>query len=226
MVRARVGRTWHWWAVHLTHLASSLVGDDWVGRRLRLALLRAAGARIGRDSAIHGGTYVSDPSRLVVGRDCFVNRNCYLDLGGSIVLGDNVVVGHGTSLITSHHEIGPSTRRAAKAPGARSIRIEDGAWLGANVSVLPGVTIGRGAVIGTGSVVTRDIPANVVAVGAPAGVVRVFPPDEAGDGDERQGHHYAGPVRLAWSRAEPRPPSGLATRWRPRGRPPWPAPAA
>jgi len=167
----RVTRTALRLGVHLMHLGSNLLGDDWVGRHCRVGLLRSCGARLGAGTVVHGGSYLTFPARLQTGRRCFVNRSCYLDLEGPIVLGDDVVIGHGSTLVTSSHEIGASRRRAGMVTGRR-IDIEDGAWLGANVTVLAGVRIGRGAVIAAGAVVTRDVPPDVVAAGVPARVLR------------------------------------------------------
>lgn len=170
---SRVKRMMLMSGVRIMHLTSNLLGDGWLSREVRLRLLRAAGATIGTGTTFHGGTYFSAPQRLRTGRDCFVNRNCYLDLEGPIILGDGVVIGHGTSLITTEHSIaGPEHRAGDRI--SRAVTVGDGAWLCANVTILPGVVIGPGAVIGAGAVVTTDVPANVVAVGVPARIVRVL----------------------------------------------------
>lgn len=157
--------------IHLMHLLLALLGDDFVGKGIRRSVLRGFGATIGPKTSFHGGTYFSLPSRLVVGERCFVNRGCYLDLEGSVTLGDDVVIGHGTTLVTTNHDVGPSSRRAGRAQG-EPIVIGRGAWLGANVTVLPGVTIGPGAVVGACSVVTRDVPPDVSVAGVPARIIR------------------------------------------------------
>ncbi len=113
---------------------------------------------------------------LCAGDNCFVNRNCYFDLEGKITLGDDVVIGHGSTFITTHHEIGPSSRRAGATVG-RAIEIHSGTWIGANVIILPGVTIGSGAIVAAGAVVSKSVPANSLAAGIPAKVVRTVPTD-------------------------------------------------
>jgi maltose O-acetyltransferase len=166
-----VRRTLAHMLAHAVNALSSVLGDDWVGRKIRVAVLSASGAKLARGTTVHGGTRLTVPWNLQTGRDCFINNSCYFDLNASISLGDGVVIGHGTTLVTSQHEIGPSTCRAGPARGL-PILIGSGAWLGSNVTVLPGITIGPGAVIGAGAVVSRDIPSNVLAAGVPARVMR------------------------------------------------------
>lgn len=166
-VRATVLRV----LVHVVNTASNIVGDDVVSRYVRRALLRMAGARVPRSTDLHGGTYFSNPRNLRMGQRCFVNRNCYLDLEAEISIGDDVVVGHGSTVVTSVHAIGPPSRRAGDVEGRR-VNIESGAWIGANALILPGVTVGAGAIVAAGAVVTADVPADAVVAGVPAKVVR------------------------------------------------------
>jgi maltose O-acetyltransferase len=156
---------------HLLNTVSDAFGDDIGGRAVRRVAVRRAGATVPRSTHLLGGTYFSRASRLCTGERCLINRRCYLDLHAEITLGDDVVVGHGSSIITSRHELGPSGRRAGTVTGAPVI-IGSGAWLGANVTILPGVTVGPGAVVAAGAVVTADVPANTMVAGVPARPVR------------------------------------------------------
>ena len=88
-----------------------------------------------------------------------------------ITIGDDVQIGPNVQLLTPTHPVEPEPRRQ-KWEAAQPIVIGDNVWLGGGAIVLPGVTIGENTVVGAGSVVTRDLPANVVAVGNPARVVR------------------------------------------------------
>jgi acetyltransferase-like isoleucine patch superfamily enzyme len=135
-------------------------------------LLRVQGAVVPRSSNVHGGTWFSSPRNLIIGERCFLNRNCYLDLEGEIIIGDDVTVGHGTSIVTTVHEIGPPEHRCGPAIRTAPVVLENGCWIGANVTLLPGVTVGAGAVVAAGAVVSADIPPNTVAAGVPARVVR------------------------------------------------------
>ena len=78
----------------------------------------------------------------------------------------------GVTLTTHTHEISSGKRRAERKTVFRPIVIGDGCWIGANVTILPGVTIGRGTVVGAGSVVVKDLDANSVYVGNPARKIR------------------------------------------------------
>ncbi|MDB5439935.1 MAG: bacterial transferase hexapeptide family protein [Caulobacteraceae bacterium] len=110
-----------------------------------------------------------------VGTKVFINQNCTLyDIGG-IEIGHEVMIGPNCSLLTSGHALDPVQRRAVWV--AKPITIGRNVWLAAGVTVLGGVSIGENSVIGAGSVVTKDVPAGVLAVGSPARVVR-----EVGEG--------------------------------------------
>jgi maltose O-acetyltransferase len=163
--RGRVRRTLRRVTTQVVFLISLVLGDDWVGRRLRVAVLRAAGARIAPDATVHGGSYVSEPRNLVMGSDSFLNRNCYLDLSAPLVLEELVVVGHGVTFITTEHR-GLPRRRGIEA--FRPITLEARCWVGANATLLPGVTIGAEAVVAAGALVTRDVPPGCVVGGVPA----------------------------------------------------------
>lgn len=106
---------------------------------------------------------------IVVGRRVFINSGCRFQDQGGITIGDDCLIGHNTVLATLNHDLDPA-RRADLHPSP--IIIGNNVWIGANVTVLPGVTIGDNAVIAAASVVTKDIPANVVALGSPARVIR------------------------------------------------------
>lgn len=159
--------------MHAFHLGSAILGDDIIGRSLRTALLRLMGADIASGVTVHGGTYITRPSNLRIGQGSFVNRGCYLDLEGELRIGRNVTIGHGVTFVTAHHEIGPAEKRCTPSVGL-PIEVGDGCWLGANVTVLPGVSIGRGSIVGAGSVVARHVPENAVAIGSPARVQRIL----------------------------------------------------
>jgi maltose O-acetyltransferase len=170
-LRSRVESTLQAVMVHCVHLLSNLFGDDVLSRMLRAKILRLAGARIGGKSCIKGGTYVSNPSNLKVGSNVMINRNCYLDLQGPLVLGDFVGLGHGTSVITTVHPVVPGMNVGIGMTG-KAVTVGDRVWIGANVTVMPGVTIGDDAIISVGTVLMRDVPPNSVVAGVPGQVVR------------------------------------------------------
>ncbi len=93
-----------------------------------------------------------------------------------VTIGDNVMIGPGTLITSVGHPLSPKGRREHQA-FAKPVNIENDVWIGGNVVILPGINIGRGSVIGAGSVVTKDIPAFSVAVGSPARVIKTIEND-------------------------------------------------
>lgn len=156
--------------VGIVNAVAGLLPDDPFSSRLRAFIYSPLSFRFGRAPTIKGGCRINGFG-LKVGDRVFINRTCYFDLSAPVVLGDDVVVGHHTMFVTANHEIGPSQRRAGRVAPA-PIVVEDGAWIGASSFIMPGVRIGRGAVVGAGSIVTRDVPADCVVVGSPARAVR------------------------------------------------------
>lgn len=120
----------------------------------------------------------SDCGRNIhLGRDAFINAGCKFQDQGGIYLGDRVLVGQNVVLATLNHGMDPS-RRGDLRPAP--IRIGDDVWIGANAMVLPGVTIGDGAVVAAGAVVTRDVPAMTVVGGVPARVIKQIDVEDGG----------------------------------------------
>ena len=112
-----------------------------------------------------------------VGKNFYCNFNCtFLDVA-PITIGDNVWIGSKVSLYTAGHPIHPETRKAQIEYG-RPITIGDNVWIGGNVVINPGVSIESNTVIGSGSVVTKDIPDWVVAAGNPCRVIRKITEDD------------------------------------------------
>ena len=106
-----------------------------------------------------------------LGKNVFVNANSYFMDGNYITIGDNAFIGPNCGFYTNLHPENVELRNKGLEK-ALPIIIGKNVWRGANVSVLPGVTIGEGSVIGAGSTVTRNIPKNSVAVGSPCRVIR------------------------------------------------------
>src|SRR5206468_11673676 len=109
--------------------------------------------------------------QIHVGARTFINYGAVLLDVGQIIIGEDVQVGPNVQLLTPTHPLDPETRRA-QWEAAKPITIGNNVWLGGGVIILPGVSIGENTVVGAGAVVTKDLPANVVAVGNPARVIR------------------------------------------------------
>jgi maltose O-acetyltransferase len=157
----------------LPRLAASLIPIH-AGGRLRVALLRLGGLRIGKGTVMAGTPTVTGarPHRLLtIGRKCWLNIGCVLDVHAEVTIGDCVQFGQQVMVLTNTHELGSQHARWGRLD-AQPVRIGSGAWLGARVTVLPGVNIGEGAVVAAGAVVTRDVPPNTLVAGVPARVLR------------------------------------------------------
>lgn len=108
---------------------------------------------------------------IEVGENFFANYNLTILDVGKVIIGDNVQFAPNVSIYTAGHPIHPVSRNSGYEYGIE-ITIGDNVWLGGNVVVVPGVHIGNNVVVGAGSVVTKDLPDNVIAVGNPARVIR------------------------------------------------------
>ena len=124
------------------------------------------------------GTYIEPPlhanwagRHVHLGKDVYFNFNVTLVDDNDIYIGDNTMIGPNVVIATAGHPVCPEIRRKG---GQFNIPVHIGknCWLGAGVIVLPGVTIGDNTVVGAGSVVTKDLPANVVAAGNPCRILR------------------------------------------------------
>lgn len=139
-------------------------------RRRRELLERLLGS-VGEDTQVRSPLHVDYGSHLSIGAHSFVNFGLVALDVAPITIGDHVQIGPNVQLLTPTHPVEPQPRKEGWE-GAEPITIEDNVWLGGGVIVCPGVTIGANTVVGAGAVVTRDLPADVVAVGNPARVVR------------------------------------------------------
>lgn len=108
---------------------------------------------------------------IEVGENFFANYNFTVLDVGPVRIGDNAQIAPNVSIYTAGHPVHPDSRNSGYEYGI-GITIGDNVWIGGNACILPGVTIGNNVVIGAGSVVTRDLPDNVIAAGNPCRVVR------------------------------------------------------
>jgi maltose O-acetyltransferase len=141
--------------------------DPAARRRLLEQLLGSVGPEV----EIRPPMQVDYGSHLHIGTRTFINFGLMALDVAQIRIGEDVMMGPNVHLLTPTHPIDPELRRA-KWEAALPITIGDNVWIGGMVVICPGVTIGDNSVIGAGAVVTKDIPADVVAVGNPARVIR------------------------------------------------------
>ncbi|HEY7160936.1 MAG TPA: acyltransferase [Acidobacteriota bacterium] len=117
---------------------------------------------------------LNDPGKgLQISDDVYIGPRCYFGAGGGITIGSKVVIGASVELLAENHRFEDSEIPIQdQGVSRKGIVIEDDVWIGNSVIVLDGVRIGRGAVIGAGSIVTKDVPVNAVIVGNPARILK------------------------------------------------------
>jgi maltose O-acetyltransferase len=145
--------------------------------RVRTVLYRLVGFKIGKGALILGKlTLTCDgpiANRLSIGAGSRINSPFYAELNAPIVIGRRVSVGHNVVFVTTDHDTGNALDRAGTTK-SDGIIVEDGAWIGARATILPGVTIGHGSVVAAGSLVTQSVLANKLVGGVPARAVKTL----------------------------------------------------
>lgn len=132
---------------------------------IRDIMARLTGRPIDPGFSLFPPFYTDCGKNLLIGKNVFFNSGCRFQDQGGIVIGDGALIGHNVVLATINHDFDPS-HRGNNLPAP--IRIGNHVWIGANATVLPGVTIGDGAVVAAGAVVTKDVPELAVVGGVPA----------------------------------------------------------
>ena len=138
---------------------------------LRRQILEQLLKRVGEDVWIEPAFHCEYGKNIAIGDHTYINFDCIILDCADISIGSHVLFGPRVGLYAANHALDVDERMAGGCIG-KPITIEDNVWLGGDVKVLGGVTIGKGSVIGCGSVVTKDIPAGVVAAGNPCRVIR------------------------------------------------------
>jgi len=147
--------------------------------QLRAPWLRLLGARIGRGTILHDvrffNLYRRGLAGLEIGDECFVGDECLIDLAEGVRLESRVTLAERV-LVLTHTNVGYRDHplQAHFPASATPVVVEAGSFLGASVTVLPGVRVGAGSFVAAGSVVTRDVPPRTLVAGVPARAVRVI----------------------------------------------------
>lgn len=153
-----------WWSIQSTLFAiSPQPFFKW-----RVFLLRIFGAKIGKNVRIRSNVKVTYPWKVKIGNNCWIGDNCNLYSLGEITIGNDVALAHQVYLCTGNHNYSKVTFDILAEP----IIIEDEVWLPNDVFVGPGVTIGKGCVVGARSTVLKDLPTGMICFGYPAKPIR------------------------------------------------------
>ncbi len=130
---------------------------------------RLTGKEIDKSFRLFPPFYTDCGKNISVGKNVFINSCCRFQDQGGIVIGNGVLIGHNVTFATLNHDESPHNRQTIHpAP----IKVGNNVWIGSNAIILPGVTINDGSIIGAGSVVTKDVPANCIVAGNPAKILR------------------------------------------------------
>ena len=132
---------------------------------------RILGKPLDKSTTVLPPLYIDYGKPVTVGKGCFIQQCCTFFGRGGITIGNDVFIGPKVNLITINHDVNPDNRNATYG---RPVVIEDKVWIGINSTILPGVRIGYGAIVGAGSVVTKDVPAMTVVAGNPARIIKTI----------------------------------------------------
>lgn len=144
-----------------------------IGIGLRYVLLKTIAERCGRNVAIDDNVYILNPEHLCLGDNVSINPMTYIQARGRVIIGNDVSIGHMVTIMSSEH-VYDSIDMPIKNQGIqkKEVIIGDGAWIGAKATLLMGVRIGCGAIVGAGAVVTKDVDEYTVVAGVPAKPIR------------------------------------------------------
>ena len=140
---------------------------------LKAAFLKANGAAIGKRPTFYPGVWIAPGRNLVVGDDVDFAQGVLVTTAGGVEIGDRTLIGYRTQILSTNHHM-PSGRGQIFGAGHEAALVSVGkdVWIGANVIVTPGISIGDGAVVGAGSVVTKSVEPYSIVAGNPARLIR------------------------------------------------------
>lgn len=141
-----------------------LIGDNVPSHHVRRFFYRLVGMKIGSGSTIHMGVRFYNPANIEIGTDSIVGENAVLDGRDKLIVGNHVDIASEVMIYNAEHDVRDPNFRAVQAP----VVVEDYVFIGPRAIILPGVTIKKGAVVGAGAIVTKNVEEGVIAGGVPA----------------------------------------------------------
>ena len=141
---------------------------------LKILILRPMGAKFGKGVVIYPGVWIAPGRNLVVEDDVDLAKDVLITTSGGVYIGKRVLIGYRTQILSANHSIPPIGEPfPVSGDVLAKVVIQNDVWIGANCIITPGVTIGEGAVIAAGSVVTKDVAPNSIVGGVPAKLIRM-----------------------------------------------------
>lgn len=142
-------------------------------KELRQMMSRLIGKRVDDTFRMFPPFYTDFGKNIKIGKNVFFNSGCHFQDQGGIEIGDGTLIGHQVVIATLNHDPDPE-KRGDMFP--RPVKIGAKVWIGSHATLLPGVTVGEGAIVAAGAVVTRDVPPRSVVAGVPARVIKSIRP--------------------------------------------------
>ncbi|MDT2597322.1 DapH/DapD/GlmU-related protein [Enterococcus dongliensis] len=150
-------------------LLMKMNGEYHSPKEIRMYLEEITGKILDESVEVSQPFYTDFGKHTSFGKHIFINQNVtFVDLGG-IEIEDHVLIGPMCRIITVNHLVDPKKRRGLSVA---AVKIKENAWLGANVTILPGVTVGKNAIVAADATVTKDVPDNVIVAGSPATIIK------------------------------------------------------
>ena len=174
------GSEMHAFMTEMSHeamkITAELNGSYHTAEEIRQLFSKLIGKPVDESFGMFPPFYTDCGKNITVGKNVFINTGCRFQDQGGIRIGNDVLIGHNVVLATLNHDFAPYNR-ATMHPAP--VHIEDRVWIGANATVVPGVTIGENSIVAAGAVVTKDVPPNTIVGGVPAKVLKKI--DENGN---------------------------------------------
>lgn len=152
-------------------ITSELNSSYHTPEEIREIFRRLTGKNVDDSFNIFPPFYTDCGKNIHLGKNIFINTCCHFQDQGGIYIGDGVLIGHNVTLATLDHGF-EFEDRGTTYP--KPIIIKDNVWIGANVTIVGGVTVGKNAIVAAGAVVTKDVPDNVVVGGVPAKIIKII----------------------------------------------------
>lgn len=148
--------------------------------RLKALLLKASGINIHTNARIVSSVQIFGPKNISIGKDTFIGHETLItgSYESSIIIGDFVDISHRVNISTGSHDIDMNGKHTAGTGKSKDIVIEDGAWIGMGAIILPGIKVGKKAIVAAGSVVVHDVPPYSIVAGNPARRKKYFDADK------------------------------------------------